>query len=409
MLGSVEAGFLFACSERAANTTSQPAKYYRKANAMMWNKTEVSSEQSTFVERRRWPRISQAPLCDALMDMPKLDSLPFSTSDTIPGYQFSAWQERMAPLIDTYLPESARAADCFAADQIVWNLEGALFIQQETPAFSYERSPHKVRFSAIDHWQITFLRTGKTWTSVNGTVVENEPGMMEIRALGCPFYGRTLSAQSVTLILPSDLFADHGGLPGSSNNVILGGARVELLANYIAFLEANLGRMTRDDLHSVRNQLQEMIYNSVAPLVHGRMISDRSSESGLMARARRYIQNNLGSADLTPEALSRELAISRTRLYELFQASGGVLNYIRRQRLLAARSALADLDNGQRIADIAKEFGFESAANFSRAFTHEFGYSPSEVRRHTGEYKTEHLPRMMETATFGDWLNTLGI
>jgi AraC-like DNA-binding protein len=376
---------------------------------MMWSKTEASPEQSAFVERRRWPRISQTPLCGAMTEVPELASLPFSTADAPPGYQFSAWQKRMAPLIDAHLPEDLRASDSFAANQTVWNLEGVLFIQQQTSAFSYQRTPDKVRFSAIDHWQITFLRNGKTWTSVDGHVVENEPGMLEIRALGCPFYGRTTSAQSVALILPCDLFADHGGLPGASNNIVLGGARVKLLTDYIDFLEANLNRLTRDDLHGICNQLQDMIFHSVTPLVGSHTNNDRSSEVGLMSKARRFVQNNLGSADLTAEALSRELAISRTRLYELFQTSGGVLNYIRRRRLLAARAALADLNNGQRIAGIAAELGFESAANFSRAFTHEFGYSPSEVRRHAGECKVEHLPRMTEAPTFGEWLNTLGI
>lgn len=376
---------------------------------MTRTKIESAPEQSTFIERRRWPRTLQVPFYETTADRQELASLPFSTADSAPAHQFSAWQDHMAPLVDTYLPEAARPGDCFAAKQTVWNLEGVLLIQQETAPFRYERSAEKVRFSAIDHWQITFLRTGKTWTSVNGHVVENEPGMMEIRALGCPFYGRTISAQSVTLILPCDLFADHGGLPGTSNNVVLGGARVKLVSSYVSFLEANLGRLTKDDLHGVRQQLEEMIFHSVAPLVNGQMNGDSASEIGLMAKARRFIQNNLGSPDLTPEAVSRELAISRTRLYELFQASGGVLNYIRRRRLLAARAALADMSNGHKIADIASAFGFESAANFSRAFTHEFRYSPSEVRRHSGECKTEHLRSMAETPSFGDWLNTLGL
>lgn len=376
---------------------------------MMWSKTDVPPEQPSLVERRRWPRISQTPLCGDPSELPELISLPFSTSDTAPGQQFSTWQEHMAPLIDMRLPDTAKAADQFLVNHTVWNLEGALLIQQDSPAFSYERSAEKIRFSSIDHWLITFLRTGKTWTSVDGHVVENEPGMMEIRALGCPFYGRTLSAESVMLVLPCDLFADHGGLPGASNNIVFGGARVKLLSDYVDFLEANLTRLTKDDLHGVRNQLQEMIFHSVAPLVDRHMSSDQASQIGLMNKARRFIRNNLVSPDLTPEALSRELAISRTRLYELFQASGGVLNYIRRRRLLAAHAAIADPTRGRRILDVANELGFESAANFSRAFTHEFGYSPSEVRRHTGECQMERFTRIGDVATFGSWLNTLGI
>lgn len=376
---------------------------------MRWSKTDVSPEPSSLVERRRWPRISETPLYGGSREFPELISLPFSTMDIAPDQQFLAWQERMAPLIDMRLPESAGAADPFPVHHTVWNLEGTLLIQQDSPAFSYERSAEKIRFSAIDHWQITFLRTGKTWTSVDGHVVENEPGMMEIRALGCPFYGRTLSAKSVMLILPCDLFADHGGLPGASNNVVFGGARVKLLSDYVGFLEANLNHLTKDDLHGVRNQLQEMIFHSVAPLVDRDTSSDQTSHIGLMNKARSFIRNNLASSDLTPEALSRELAISRTRLYELFQASGGVLNYIRRRRLLAAHAAIADPTRGRRILDIANELGFESAANFSRAFTHEFGYSPSEVRRHTGECQMERFPRIADVATFGNWLSTLGI
>ena len=376
---------------------------------MMWSKTDAPPEQPSLVERRRWPRIPQTPLCGGSSDLPELISLPFSTLDTAPAQQFSAWQEHMAPLIDMRLPDTAKAADQFLVNHTVWNLEGALLIQQDSPAFSYERSAEKIRFSSIDHWQITFLRTGKTWTSVDGHVVANEPGMMEIRALGCPFYGRTLRAQSVMLILPCDLFADHGGLPGASNNIVFGGSRVKLLSDYVGFLESNLSRLTKDDLHGVRNQLQEMIFHSVAPLVDRHMSSDQTSQIGLMNKARRFIRNNLASSDLTPEALSRELAISRTRLYELFQASGGVLNYIRRRRLLAAHAAIADPTRGRRILDIANELGFESAANFSRAFTHEFGYSPSEVRRHTGECQMERFPRTADVATFGSWLSTLGI
>ncbi len=375
---------------------------------MMWSEAKISSEAPKTVERRRWPRALQVPLVSEVQEATGLASLAFSSQDLSPDRQFIAWQERMAPLVDMRLPEQVGADQPFRATQTVWNLEGALLIQQEAPAFSFERSADKVRFSSIDHWQITFLRNGRTWTSVNGKVVENRPGMMEIRMLGCPFYGRTLPAQSVTLILPCDLFAAYGGLPSASSNIVLAGTRVSLLASYIDFLEANLHRLTRDDLLSVRNQLREMVFHSIAPLMHCHLDGE-ASQSGLMTRARHFIQSNLASADLTPEALSRELGISRTRLYELFQTSGGVLNYIRRRRLLAARAALNDSANSRRIADIANQFGFESAANFCRAFTHEFGYNPSEVRKHSGEFKTGRCLRTREASSLDSWLSTLGL
>lgn len=54
--------------------------------------------------------------------------------------------------------------------------------------------------------------------------------------------------------------------------------------------------------------------------------------------------------------------------------------YVLSQRLELARKALA---GGQaRIADIAEEFGFHSASHFTRAFTTQYGHSPTAWRAH---------------------------
>ena len=42
---------------------------------------------------------------------------------------------------------------------------------------------------------------------------------------------------------------------------------------------------------------------------------------------------------------------------------------------------LADASENRKVADVALAFGFDSAANFTRAFTQQFGYSPSSVRK----------------------------
>lgn len=102
---------------------------------------------------------------------------------------------------------------------------------------------------------------------------------------------------------------------------------------------------------------------------------------GIMERAHRYIHSNLGSDQLSHESICRSLGISRTRLYQLFSASGGVLNYIRKQRLLAAYGDLSDAANTRPISEIAEVAGFYLAANFSRAFSHEFGVNPRDVRK----------------------------
>ncbi|MEJ1117608.1 helix-turn-helix domain-containing protein [Phyllobacterium sp. CCNWLW109] len=370
-----------------------------------------SQPKQTSMERRRWPRVTEYPVGEDDLKTPALLPLRFETEKLTAREQFPAWQEYMAPLADTRLPDDVDLADGFVARQIVWNLGGMLFLQQTAPAFSYERSPDTVRFSSIDHWQITLLRAGRTWTGVNGRVAQNEPGMIEIRSLGHPFSGRALASDSLSLIIPVDVFAVRGGLTTARNNIVLGGHRARLLIDHMSSVEANLDRFTYDDLPSVKERLQEMVFDAITPLVDHDGATDQISQIGLITRARRFILNNLASPELTPDALGRELAISRTRLYELFEMSGGVANYIRRRRLSAAHAMLADPTDTRKIAEVGLAIGFDSAANFSRAFTQQFGYSPSNIHKRASMDPTRPVwqPDKQPEITFESLLRTLGL
>ncbi|WP_245410278.1 helix-turn-helix transcriptional regulator [Falsochrobactrum shanghaiense] len=337
--------------------------------------------------------------------------LHFTTENFPPCEQFSVWQQHMAPLLDVHLPDNASAEGGFIVQQAVWNLGGVLLVQQSAPPFHYERSWDKVRFSPIDHWQITFLHSGHSWTGVEGNIVENEPGTVEVRSLGQPFRGRATATDSVSLIIPIDHFADRGGLPPASSNVVLGGHRAKMLIDFVSSLEASLHQLTNDELPSTKDSFREIIFDTIAPLVWQSGTNDQISQIGLMTRARRFIQSNLASHDLTPDALSKELAISRTRLYEMFESSGGVLNYIRQQRLSAAHAMLIDISDTRKITDVAAALGFDSAANFSRAFTQQFGYSPSNVRKMScmGGVHIQASSDQSTKLTFEVLLRTLGL
>jgi AraC-like DNA-binding protein len=367
-----------------------------------------------FVERRRYPRISQPPLGLDAVKKGVLVPLHYETRNLPPAQQFPAWQDYMSPLLDSRLLDNAYLDDGFVAQQTVWNLGGMLVAQQTSPPFSYERPADKVRLSPLDHWYITILRDGRTWTEVDGRVAQNEPGLVEVRSLGRPFRGRKLATSSVSLIAPVDLFSDHGGLPAGSNNIVLGGHRARLLADYVSSVEANLDFFTHEDLLGVKERLREMVFEAVTPLVERNPDNDHVAEVGLMTRARRFIVRNITSPDLTADALCRELAISRTRLYELFETSGGVANYIRRRRLLVAHAMLADPLDARKVAEVGQSIGFDTPANFSRAFTQQFGYSPSNVYRHGFEQKGTHPRPHGERddgrgLTFDGMLRTLGL
>ncbi|KAB2673936.1 helix-turn-helix transcriptional regulator [Brucella tritici] len=362
-----------------------------------------------FVERRQSARVPLATLGEDARSANILAPLVFTTEQLEPAAQFAAWQQHVAPLYEVRMPDGVNAADGFAVTQKVWNLHGMLLIEQSVPSFSYERTAEKVRFSPIDHWQISFLRRGRTWTSVDGRVAENEPGMINIRSFGYPFRGRALATEVVLLIIPVDQFAALGGMPEACNNATLGGYRAKLLIDFVSTIQAGLDHITSEDLPELRDALRQLVFDTIAPLVRESDTSEHNASLGLMTKARRFIQKNLQSRELTPDALSKELAVSRTHLYQLFEGSGGVLSYIRQKRLLAAHEMLADASENRKVSDIAQLFGFDTAANFTRAFTQQFGYSPSNVRKSLSRNDglSDNQPDTNRSLTFSTLLRTL--
>ncbi|WP_244491138.1 helix-turn-helix domain-containing protein [Paramesorhizobium deserti] len=315
----------------------------------------------------------------------------------------------MESLVEISLPDGVSPDDGFPADQTVWNLGGMLFVRQRMPAHSYMRSAARLRASLIDHWYVGILHSGRTWTEVDGFVAENEPDKVEFRSLGHPFRGRMTESEAIYLYMPRDLFADTPGIVDMANNSILSDSLARLLIEYVSGLEATLDGLVAEDLPRVVQTVRDMVVNCL--LSPACATTEQQTDIGLMERARQHVHRNLHSPELTPDALCRVLGVSRTRLYQMFEPSGGVHHYIRKRRLLAAHAALSDPANNQRILDIAQSTGFDSAANFSRAFSQEFGYSPREARKAIipGQpVQTGSHPEKQEPSSFDAWLRQLG-
>lgn len=361
-------------------------------------------------ERRRWSRQPNAQHNDNPPPPPALTPLIFSTEAFPAREQFDAWQALNAPLADLSLPDGVVVETGFAARQVAWSLGGMLVVQQSSAAHSFHRSSAKLRSSLVDHWVVIFRRDGRAWTEVGGRVAESQPGTVEIRSLGQAFRGRMLESQSLTLYLPRDLFTDSTAILDANNNRILSRNLAGLLVSHVDSVEARLKEFSKDDLPGVVNATRDMVLACVASSEERAAAASKHGTVAPMERARRFIRANLQTATITPDMLCRELGISRTHLYQLFEPSGGVVHYIQKQRLLAAHAVLSDPSDRRLIAEIAESFGFASAADFSRSFSREFGYSPRQARsapvpshlmKETGQ-GGEGLP------SFEHWLKTLG-
>jgi AraC-like DNA-binding protein len=117
-------------------------------------------------------------------------------------------------------------------------------------------------------------------------------------------------------------------------------------------------------------------------LEHGQLIASSSVVGGRYARARLYIEQNLGDPELGPPSIARALNVSARYLRMIFAREGECISsYVLRRRLEETARQLADPRwRGRSICEIAFNWGFNSAPHFSRSFREHYGMPPREYR-----------------------------
>ena len=308
-----------------------------------------------------------------------LHGLEFSTAELPLKDQFAAWRDNFAPMLSFSEPEDPETG--FDGEQTIWDLGSLAFSKIRTEALHFASLPGHVRRDPLDHWMLTLLLDGRFHTVGPTGVLDCRSGLVQIHPLSRPFEGDVTDSEMLMLIVPRDFCRDAAGTLDAAEFSELNTGMGQLFADFMVGLSTSLPTLNAEDLPGLVAAMRAMIIACVAPTVKHLEVAQDPIGSVLLERARRFVATNLYDPDLGVETLRRALGISRTRLYRLFEPTGGVMSYIQHRRLLDAHAALANQSDGRRILEIAEERGFSDAADFSRAFKRKFGYSPSEVRR----------------------------
>ncbi|MDX3072834.1 AraC family transcriptional regulator [Streptomyces sp. NPDC088354] len=133
--------------------------------------------------------------------------------------------------------------------------------------------------------------------------------------------------------------------------------------------------------------------NATIDLVRALLISAASDErqpatrsvmdDTLLARVMAYARRHLTEADLTPERIAADHAISERHLYAVLRRAGISLEqWVITERLEEARRLLASVRHDHlTIAAVAARCGFGNASHFARRFHAAYGMTPREWRR----------------------------
>lgn len=256
-----------------------------------------------------------------------------------------------------------------------------------------QASPHRVvrapRFDepAEAAYKLSLVTAGRSIVAQDGREAVLGPGDLVLYETSRPYVLELdRDFEMVVVMLP------HGAVSLPSSRVdeltavrMAGDVGVgQVVASFLTSLvgqDAALDGASRDRLgRCAADLITALLGQHLAPR------APRSRQQLILEGCKAYIEDHLGSPDLTPTEVAATQFISPRYLQALFQAEATTAgNWIRSRRLERCHRDLTDPALAALpVAAIATRWGFVDAAHFSRVFRSSYGCSPSALRSSSG-------------------------
>lgn len=156
--------------------------------------------------------------------------------------------------------------------------------------------------------------------------------------------------------------------------------QIRKAASAILDSDSELSEKTQERLNRIcfkSLQIEEMIRDAVGQEQVGEDLDP------VIAKFNSVIEENVANANLDVSLLVREMAMSRSVLYDKIKelTNMGVNEYVQKFRMARARKLLVETDKD--LLEIAESVGFTSLKYFSEVFKNTYGVSPREFRKNT--------------------------
>ncbi len=242
-----------------------------------------------------------------------------------------------------------------------------------------ERTATRIRKDSVDVVGFSLLRQGSRISATDCLDYADKPGNLLILDYTQPFRVQSAGAEVVALQVPRDIISRSVGDLRREHGQVARGGLIGLLSDHLMSLAAHADGLRDPQAAALGSATEQLL---AAALSTSRESLARAAEpiaNILKHRALKHIESRLTSPDLTPENIARSIGVSRRKLYEVFEAEGGVSRHIFARRLERAKAVLERRRERGLIKEVAFGFGFQSEAHFCRAFRARFGFSPTEA------------------------------
>ena len=340
-------------------------------------------------------------------EQPAIQQIVF-TSNELPAAQLKDHlRERFSANFELDFPQGA--LDRERVEHHGYMLGELAMMRRSFFSHSVLRTAASIRSSQVDHYCLNLpLRQADPFALVDPS---GETQGLQTMApvfldMSRPYRVDFSSGEDISVFVPRDALDAllprkvdlHGFTPRGMSGRLLG--------EHLRALASAAHAMTQAQVQSAARATLCMMAASVAPTVESMALARPQFEQLLVRQVKQYVDANLGDSTLGADRLCVQFGMSRSALYRLFEPVGGVSTFVRERRLAAVHALLVAPEKRIYLARVADDFGFKSAAHFSRAFRQQFGYSPSDAGSHAMPSTVPATARVAGQG-FAGWLNQL--
>ena len=305
----------------------------------------------------------------------------FSTANLAPAHRHDAWLNRGGAGIGQLVDTRPDGAFDMWSEHLALGPVGVNF--GEMSAQHYDRPIQRARRDQVDGVAICLMLQGKMHGNTGDRGFLAGPGALTLLDLAQAARHHSTESRTVMITLPRETALAHFGPLHQLHGAVADSVSSGLLRKYLVGLHEEARHAQWDD--GVGNALGGTVLNLLAAtLAMARKtagLSQAAREEALKLAAVDEIHRRLDWAGLDSDYLCARLKVSRTSLYRLFEAHGGVQAYIREVRLAHVYEVLSNPASADQISDLAVRMHFSHTSHLSRAFRKSYGLSPTALRR----------------------------
>jgi AraC-like DNA-binding protein len=305
--------------------------------------------------------------------------LHFDTNDFPESQRFEVWR---SGITTHQVTRSEPPGTPFDALVEAWTLGEMVMTHSRIGAARMVRTAEMAQQDGRDWILVLLLKSGTMTFAIDDGKKEQTMRRGEVAVFDTirDFASDGSAMDSITCAISRRAFGQLTSESPFHHGLVVEGAWGRLLADYLLSFVRQLPEMDAVDASNLTGAFVGLLKATLRATQPPGNAPVSKTVATARQRVELYIDQNLTSNQLASGQICTKLVISPSSLYRAFAHAGGITAYIRKRRLEVIHALLNTTTEGLSIREIARQYGFISAAHFSRAFRKQFGFSPRTAR-----------------------------